>query len=135
MNRRQPGQQVERQAGENPDCSAKQELDRLADFILEHVPGEPSRNEGAVDCAIRILRRTLAVEAQRAMQRRDEEANREAVKKLALYIRREYADEVAQGLHSGMKDVADAAIHYMSIERDLVRRGLWGRIKYLLWGV
>jgi hypothetical protein len=31
------------------------QITRLARFILEHVPGEPSQNEGAVDTAIRIL--------------------------------------------------------------------------------
>jgi hypothetical protein len=29
---------------------------RLAAFIVEEIPGEPSRSEGAVDTAIRIMR-------------------------------------------------------------------------------
>ena len=32
----------------------KEQIDRLAKFMVE-VPGEPSQNEGAVDCAIRII--------------------------------------------------------------------------------
>ena len=36
--------------------SLRKQIDRLAFFILSSVPGEPSRSEGAVDCAIRIMR-------------------------------------------------------------------------------
>ena len=32
---------------------------RLARFIMENIPGEPSRSEGAVDCAIRLLARSI----------------------------------------------------------------------------
>jgi hypothetical protein len=32
------------------------QIDRLAKYIMEHVPGEPSCSEGAVDTAIRLLR-------------------------------------------------------------------------------
>lgn len=32
------------------------QIDRLANFIMHTIPGEPSKNEGAVDCAIRLLR-------------------------------------------------------------------------------
>lgn len=32
------------------------QIDRLARFIMEDFPGEPSRSEGAVDCAIRLLK-------------------------------------------------------------------------------
>lgn len=35
--------------------SAGQQIDRLARFIRENVPGEPGANEGAVDTAIRLL--------------------------------------------------------------------------------
>jgi hypothetical protein len=31
------------------------EMDRLARWIIANVPGEPSRSEGAVDVAIRLL--------------------------------------------------------------------------------
>ena len=33
----------------------KVQVDRLAKFIVENIPGEPSKSEGAVDCAIRLL--------------------------------------------------------------------------------
>ena len=47
------------------------QIARLAGWIVENVPGEPSRSEGAVDCAIRLL-------AQRRVYREDveESANR-----------------------------------------------------------
>lgn len=32
-------------------------LNRLAIFIMENIPGEPSEDEGCVDCAIRLLKR------------------------------------------------------------------------------
>lgn len=45
-------------AGEAEPLSAQ--IERLASFIMEHVPGEPSQSEGAVDCAIRIIRNSLS---------------------------------------------------------------------------
>lgn len=42
----------------------KSQIDILADFIMEHVPGEPSHSEGAGDCAIRIIQ-----ELQRSNER------------------------------------------------------------------
>ena len=33
------------------------EIKRLADFIMAEVPGEPSESEGAVDTAIRIIKK------------------------------------------------------------------------------
>ena len=39
--------------------TAEQQINRLALFIMEEVPGEPSRSEGAVDVAIRLIRATL----------------------------------------------------------------------------
>lgn len=36
--------------------STAAQIDRLGQFILDHVPGEPSGDEGAVDVAIRLLR-------------------------------------------------------------------------------
>lgn len=44
-------------AGDAEPLSAQ--IERLASFIMEHVPGEPSQSEGAVDCAIRIIRNSL----------------------------------------------------------------------------
>jgi hypothetical protein len=40
------------------DNSAAQ-IEKLADFILAKVPGEPSQNEGAVDTVIRVLSKFL----------------------------------------------------------------------------
>jgi len=33
------------------------QIDRLAKWIIENVPGEPSQSEGAIDTAIRLLGR------------------------------------------------------------------------------
>lgn len=33
----------------------EQQIHRLAQFIMDNIPGEPSRSEGAVDTAIRLL--------------------------------------------------------------------------------
>jgi len=33
----------------------RNQIDVLADFIVEEIPGEPSQSEGAGDCAIRLL--------------------------------------------------------------------------------
>lgn len=32
------------------------QINELAGFITEEIPGEPSQNEGAIECAIRIMR-------------------------------------------------------------------------------
>ena len=37
--------------------SAKSEVKTVADYIMAHVPGEPSRDEGAGVCAVRLLRK------------------------------------------------------------------------------
>jgi len=38
---------------------ARGQIDRLANFIMTEVPGEPSQSEGAGDTAIRVIRRLL----------------------------------------------------------------------------
>lgn len=44
---------IEKATAKQPDES--KEIERLADYILKNIEGEPSRNEGAVDTAIRLL--------------------------------------------------------------------------------
>jgi len=41
------------------DEPAALQIDRLAKFIIDKVPGEPSESEGAVDCAIRLLQQMV----------------------------------------------------------------------------
>lgn len=41
--------------------SLNSQINRLANFIMENVPGEPSQNQGAVDTAIRIMEEQLKV--------------------------------------------------------------------------
>lgn len=43
------------QALREVESSSAREIDRLADFIMREIPGEPSRSESAVDVAIRLL--------------------------------------------------------------------------------
>ncbi|WP_419817018.1 hypothetical protein [Glaciibacter flavus] len=38
-----------------PPESLASQVERLAQFIMDKVPGEPSQNEGAIDTAIRLL--------------------------------------------------------------------------------
>ena len=44
------------------------QIGRLATYIMQEVPGEPSQSEGAVDCAIRVLR-TLQSDVRQLRQR------------------------------------------------------------------
>lgn len=43
----------------------KGQIEKLANFIMENIPGEPSQSEGAVDTAIRLLNDTV-LERQKA---------------------------------------------------------------------
>ena len=44
--------------------SAKQQTKLVADYIMGNVPGEPSRDEGAGDCAVRLLEKYRAALVQ-----------------------------------------------------------------------
>lgn len=64
---RQPAQATTGQTGEPlvlGEAGGSEPLDaqvaRLAGFIVEAIPGEPSRSEGAIDTALRLLRRAYA---------------------------------------------------------------------------
>src|SRR5882762_6017296 len=46
---------AERDALRNELAEVKAQTARLATFIVNNIPGEPSRDGGAVDCAIRIM--------------------------------------------------------------------------------
>lgn len=41
------------------DGRTSKQIDKLANFIMTEVIGEPSRSEGAVDCAIRVIRELM----------------------------------------------------------------------------
>ncbi|MDA2931510.1 hypothetical protein MYX84_16465 [Acidobacteria bacterium AH-259-O06] len=43
----------------------QEEIDKLADYIFNEVPGEPSLSEGAVDTIIRLPREAVAEIARR----------------------------------------------------------------------
>ena len=38
------------------DLEHTKDIDKLATFIMENVEGEPSQDEGVIDCAIRIMK-------------------------------------------------------------------------------
>ena len=52
---------------------------RLARFIMENIPGEPSKSEGAVDCAIRLLSRPTPPPAAGEAGTRGERDRREEI--------------------------------------------------------
>jgi len=54
--------------------SLKKQIDKLANFIMNEVEGEPSQSEGAVDCAIRIIKesRAWAKEMKRRWEKAEE---------------------------------------------------------------
>jgi hypothetical protein len=45
------------------------QIERLAHFIMQHVPGEPSQSQGAVDTAIRLLERATRLAVLEAATR------------------------------------------------------------------
>ena len=47
------------------------ELDRLAEFILTEIEGEPSQNESAIDTAIRLLCKQIPLKAKGYEERHD----------------------------------------------------------------
>ena len=56
----------------------EQQIEKLANFIMAEVPGEPSQSEGAVDCAIRIIR-SFQVAEPAVAPRKVSEAERSAI--------------------------------------------------------
>lgn len=42
----------------NENAELHEQIDKLGTFILEHVQGEPSQSEGAIDTAIRVIAAT-----------------------------------------------------------------------------
>lgn len=59
-----------------------EQIDKLARFILNEVPGEPAQSEGAVDTAIRWMRAKLAVPAAEPAPPARQDALREALEAL-----------------------------------------------------
>jgi hypothetical protein len=53
--------------GDSPR-TAEEQIEQLARFIMAEVPGEPSQSEGAVDTAIRIMRKQRDFSAGRAVE-------------------------------------------------------------------
>lgn len=51
------GETAEKLALVFPDGNNEKQIDNLAKFIMDEIPGEPSQNQGAVDTAIRLLKK------------------------------------------------------------------------------
>ena len=43
---------------QDKDLVHTKDIDKLATFIMDNVEGEPSQDEGAIDCAIRIMKKS-----------------------------------------------------------------------------
>ncbi len=43
-----------------PKTTSKQEIDKMANYIMKNIDGEPSQSEGAVDTIIRVYEYTKA---------------------------------------------------------------------------
>lgn len=52
---------------DNKTESLESQIKRLGSFIMDEVPGEPSRSEGAVDVAIRVIRELRQQENERTV--------------------------------------------------------------------
>lgn len=62
--------------------SLSEQTERLAKFIMEEIDGEPSKGEGAVDCAIRVIRKLnddlkSAIDTSKMWHRRVKELEKE----------------------------------------------------------
>ena len=56
---------------EKPRESLKKQTERLANFIMGNIPGEPSQDQGAIDTAIRLLKNKTDQRTQLLEQVRD----------------------------------------------------------------
>ena len=57
------------------------QIERLSNFIMQEIPGEPSRDQGAVDTAIRLLR-----DRAKAIAQARKEALEEAARMCVYYL-------------------------------------------------
>ena len=64
----------------------REQVDELAEVIMHEIEGEPSRSEGAVECAIRLLRDAYAADPDEDPEDRTERA-RARVDELAGRVR------------------------------------------------
>lgn len=55
---KQANDEITRLKKENEELS--NQINNLANFIMTYIPGEPSQSEGAVVCAVRIMRKLKA---------------------------------------------------------------------------
>jgi len=77
----------------------KEQIDILADFIMEHVGGEPSKDEGAGDTAIRIIKQLQA-------KNKRLEADNSVLKKFAREIIKNYCWDLAESDGGHIQDLA-----------------------------
>ncbi len=77
-----------------------EQIDKLANFIMSEIEGEPSQNEGAGDTAIRIIKqlRTSHAALLTALNRL----------KIQAKLTSDYEDELTGTLHSAVKQAEQA---------------------------
>ena len=49
--------------------NCRSEIQKLADFMVSEIEGEPSRDESAVDCAIRLLKTRMPCQEHKEISR------------------------------------------------------------------
>lgn len=77
------------------------EIEKLAQFIIQEVPGEPSRSEGAIETAIRVLGEYMDIIAKLASTT-FEEAGEGGGHDLGLWLD---SGELTEGQHLTIKQL------------------------------
>lgn len=88
---------------------AQEELGRLGKFILENVPGEPSKNEGVVDCAIRLILAGIGEKQNRLLAEEDRRQHKVLV------------EEDEQLVHKSVGELEDKALRGTGRTRDQMK--------------
>ena len=90
-----------RQEATSPELEAlKKDVARLTEQL-----------QGAVDMARSLVAQMANYQQMLKLQYQ--------MNRLAVFLRENYAEEIASGKHAGMDSAIDAAIYYMSREREL----------------
>lgn len=58
-----------------PRSESQRQIDRLAEFIMNEVPGEPSMSQGAVETAIRLIRDNVLAKDVDEVQTGDDDSS------------------------------------------------------------
>lgn len=109
------------------------QIGELAKFIMDEIPGEPSRSEGAIDVAIRLLR-SLAAENDRlrqdydACRRQLDEVTKDALRYAADALAARPVVEAAEAWRNdwtvGSRQLMDAVDAYRAGQNTPAQRGV-----------